>query len=137
MGYHAKLTSLFATNLRRDKVTIVGVSFTISIEVIATATLIPKIWEKWFKNSDLDVQNYRAFIKSHYKDAIKNFFPFGQLLNNFSPLMKAIMRYFTCEGRFSRFYKYHVRLLMHFTGVKILNLPYYLYKSLDKMVEKV
>jgi hypothetical protein len=47
------------------------------------------------------------------------------------------MNYFTCEGIFSKLYKYHVRLLIHFTGLKPLNLSYYLYKSLDKMVEKV
>jgi len=41
------------------------------------------------------------------------------------------MKYFTCEGRFSRLYKYHV------TGVKTLNLSYYLYKILAKMEEKV
>jgi len=43
------------------------------------------------------------------------------------------MKYFTCEGRYSRLYSYHIRLLMHFTKVKMLNLPYYLYRSIDKM----
>ena len=77
VGYHAKLTILFATNLRRDKVTIAGVSFKISTKSITIAIGIPNSGEKWFKNSDLDVQNYKAFIKSHYKDAIEKKFPFG------------------------------------------------------------
>lgn len=51
--------------------------------------------------------------------------------------MKIIMNYFTCEGRYSRIYKYHMKLLMHFTGVQRINLSYYLYKSLVKMEEKV
>jgi len=47
------------------------------------------------------------------------------------------MKYFTCEGSFSATYKYHVRLLTHFTNVKPLNLPYYLYRNLGKMAKKV
>ena len=43
------------------------------------------------------------------------------------------MKYFSYEGRYSRLYSYHVRLLMHFTRVKMLNLPYYLYRSIEKM----
>ena len=35
------------------------------------------IGEKWFKSLDLDVQNYKPFIKGHYKDAIKKVFTFG------------------------------------------------------------
>jgi len=32
---------------------------------------------------------------------------------------------------------YHIKLLMHFTGKKALNLPYYLCRSLRKIVDKV
>ena len=112
-------------------------SFTILAEAITIATEIPNSGEKWFNILDICVKNYKSFIKGHYKDAIKKVFPFGQLLDRFSQLMRVIMKYFTCEGRFSRLYKYHVRLLMHFTGVKPLNLFYYLYKILAKMAEKV
>jgi len=44
--YDAKLTSLFSTNLMRDKVTVVVVSFTISTKAIAVATGIPNTGEK-------------------------------------------------------------------------------------------
>ena len=47
--------------------------------------------------------------------------------------MKIIMKYFSCEGRFSRVYSYHIRLLMHFTRVKMLNIPYYPFRSVEKM----
>lgn len=75
--YHAKLTSLFATHLRRDKVIIVGVTFTISTKIIVEAIEIPNNGEKWFKNQDLDLQNYRPFIKGHYIHIIKKVFPFA------------------------------------------------------------
>ena len=98
--YHAKLTSLFSTNLRRENLIIARVSFTISTKAITTATWIIDSGDKWFKNSYLEVRNYKAFIKSLYKDTIKKIFPFEQLLDTFAPLIKAIMRYFTCEDRF-------------------------------------
>lgn len=47
------------------------------------------------------------------------------------------MKYFRCDGRFSIVYKYHVRLLMHFTSVKPINLPHNLYRNLVKMAKKV
>ena len=65
------------------------------------------------------------------------YFPFSHLLASYAPLMKIIMKYFTCEGRFSRVYAYHIRLLMHFTRTKQLNLPYFLYKSIEKMASPV
>ncbi len=86
---------------------------------------------------DLDIENYKPFLKPHYKDAPKHIFPFRQFLDRYAPLIKMIMRYFTCEGRFSRLYQYHIRLLMHFTTVKPLNLPHNLYRNLVKMTKKV
>ena len=63
--------------------------------------------------------------------------PFRYLLEKYAPLMKSVMRFFTCEGRFSRFYAYHIRLLMHFISQKPLNMCNYLPKSISKMLEKI
>ena len=131
------MTSLFATNFKKDKTTIVGVDFTIFTDVIATDTCIPNHGEIRFKGMDLDIENYKVFLKPHYKNNPTHIFPFIRLLDRYAPLMKMIMKYFTCEGRFSRMYKYHIRLLMHFTSIKPLNLPRYLFISLVKMIEKV
>jgi hypothetical protein len=59
------------------------------------------------------------------------------MLEHHDQLLRVIQRYFTCEGRFNKVYMYHIRLLMHFTGKKALNLPYYLCRILGKMVDKV
>lgn len=135
--YHLELTILFVTNLKKGQVTIVGVTFTMSTDIIEATTWIPKMGEKWFKTQELDAQLYQPYLKAPYKDIIKKIFPFGQLLDRFSPLMKIIMNYFTCEDRFFRLYNYHIRRLMHFTRVNLLNIPHYLYRSLDKMAYKV
>ena len=63
----------------------------------------------------------------------KTIFPFSHLLDRYALLMKNIMKYFTCEGRFSRVYSYHIILLMHFFKSKLLHMPYYLCKSIEKI----
>ena len=60
-------------------------------------------------------------------------FPLRFLRDEFAPLMKLIIRYFSYEGRFSRLYAYHVRLLMHFTRVRMMNIPYFMYRNIDRM----
>ena len=43
------------------------------------------------------------------------------------------MKYFSCEGRFSRLYAYHIRLLMHFTRVRMMIIPYFIFRNLERM----
>ena len=47
--------------------------------------------------------------------------------------MKLIMKYFSCEGRFSHLYSYHIRLLMHFTRVRMMNIPYFICRNIERM----
>ena len=76
-------------------------------------------------------------MKPAYKNECKAIFPFSPLFNSYAPLMKVIMKYFTCEGRYSRVYSYHVRLLMHFTRTHLLNIPFLLCRSIEKMASFV
>ena len=89
--------------------------------------------EKWFKQVSLDLSHYQPFLKPRYQADCKTIFPFSHLLERYAPLTKVIMKYFTCEGRFSRLYSYHIRLLMHLTRAKMLHFPYYIYRSTDNM----
>jgi hypothetical protein len=41
-----------------------------------------------------------------------------------------------CEGRYTIIFPYHTRLLLHFTGTP-LNIPFFLLKSLKRMVVQV
>ena len=130
---HLELTRLFILNLHEKQVNLAGVKFELSSDAIAIATRITSVGEKWFKQANLDISYYEPFLKPRYKDYNKFVFPFSHFLDRYAPMMMFIMKYFTCEGRFSRLYSYHIRLLMHFTRVKMLHLPYYLYRSIDKM----
>jgi hypothetical protein len=48
-----------------------------------------------------------------------------------------LQKFITCEGRINVAYRYHIKLLMHLTGGKPLNMPSYLHKSLTKMAESM
>jgi len=137
VGYNHDLTSLFAINFKGDHITIAGVIFMVLANIIALETGIPNQGEFWFMGMDLDIENYSVFLKPQYKESHSHIFPSRKLLEKYNPLMKMIMKYFTCEGRFNRLYQYHIRLLMHFTSQNPLNLPNYLFRSLVKMTKKV
>lgn len=131
--HHPMLSRLFISNLHDNHLTLDGVTFTVSTTIISTATRILDVGEKWFKQTDLEENYYEPYIKPRYKSDRKRLFPFPYLLDRYVPMMKIIMRYFTSEGRFSIIYTYHIQLLMHFTRVKMLNIPYYRFQSINKM----
>jgi hypothetical protein len=59
------------------------------------------------------------------------------MLEGFDKMLKFIQRYFTYEGRCNMVYQYHIRLLLHFIGKEAMNLPFYLFRSIGKMVDRV
>lgn len=101
---HSELTRLFIINLHKKQVNLVGVTFEMSTNSIATSTRIPSMGERWFKQESLDMSYYEPYLKPRYKYHNKSIFPFSHLLNRYVPMMKIIMKYFTCEGGFSHLY---------------------------------
>lgn len=100
---------------------------------ISKATRIPSIGERWFKQKRLDLTHYHPFLKPSVQAECEAIFPFSHLLDRYALLMNIIMKYFTCDGRFSRVYSYHIRILMHFTTTKLLHMRYYLCKIIEKI----
>ena len=48
-----------------------------------------------------------------------------------------IHNFITCDGKYDRILKFHLKILMHINGNTQVNLPFYLLKSLQKMIAKV
>jgi hypothetical protein len=63
--------------------------------------------------------------------------PRNQLIEQFDRILKIIQRYFTCEGRFNTLCHSHIRLLLHFTSNIEMNVPYYLLRSIGKILDRV
>lgn len=121
--FHHDLARLFVTNLDNNVVNLAGVTLTLSPTIISKATGNPNVGEKWNKRQNIDREYYEPYIKAKYHSKISRVFPFKFLEDRFASLMKVIIKYFTCEHRFSRFYAYQIRLLMHFTRVRMMNIP--------------
>jgi hypothetical protein len=115
-----------------------NIQFHVSEDIIVVATEIPSRGEQWFKGMQLDLSYCHEFVKPEFRNTdFGATIPRELILENHSNFLRVIQRFFTCEERFTRVYQYHIRLLMHFTSRKPLNLPYYLFRSLDKMDDKV
>jgi hypothetical protein len=80
------------------------------------------------------VMNFKAEFQN---ENLSKGVPRNYILAHHDKLLRVMQRYFTCEGSFNKVYMYHIRLLMHFTSKKSINLPYCLSRSLGKMVDKV
>lgn len=117
--------------------TLAGVTYTVSPSIISGATKISNVGEKWYKARDLDEHYNEPYIKPRYKNEVKRLFPFRFLEDKYVPMMKIILNYFTYEGGFSKLYTYHIRLLMHFTRVRMLSVPYLFFRNIEKMAHFV
>ena len=136
--YNLYLTKHFDLNFNGVNTTIAGITFPVSEETISVATEIPTQGEKWFKGMPLDPSFYIDFLKPKYrKKKIGATIPKEYVLKPYENILRVIQKYFTCEGRFDRVYQYHIMLRIHFTGKIPLNLPFYLYRSLGKMEDRV
>ena len=124
--FHLELAHLFVLHLHGDQATLAGVTFTLTPKSISLATDIPNIGEQWNKRQKIDWKHYKPYIKPGFLRQLKRVFPFWYVKDEYAPLMKLIMKYFSCEGRFSRLYAYHIRLLMHFTQVRMMNIHYFM-----------
>jgi hypothetical protein len=56
------------------------------------------------------------------------------LIEEYDKFLFIIHIFFTYEGRYSWVFQYHFKLLIHFTGNKEIELPYFLFMSLQKMI---
>jgi hypothetical protein len=59
------------------------------------------------------------------------------MIEGFDTMLKIIQRYFTCEGKLNIICQYHIRILLHFTCKYLMNIPFYLFKSMGKMYDRV
>ena len=80
----------------------------------------------------------KIFLKPEFVDTdLTKAVPRGYVNDTYANLLTNIQRYFSYEGRYHKVYSYHFKLLLHFTGIISLDLPFFLFRSLAKMADKV
>ena len=127
------MAHLFVLHLHGDHYILVGVTFTSTAETVSLGTDIPNVGEPWHKKQKVDRQHYEPYIKANCLRQLTRVFPLRYLKDEYAPLMKLIMKYLSSEGRFSCLYAYHIRLLMHFTKVRMMNIPCFICRNIERM----
>ena len=106
--------------------------------LISEVTELPCTAEKWFKTTIPKDMEFRSYLKPEHRGITwKKAMPSSWLEENWQQLLKSIVVYLTCEGRYNREMIYHFKLMNHFTVKNPLNLPFYLHNSLGKMAHQV
>jgi hypothetical protein len=106
--------------------------------LIAKVTELPRTRENWFKTIITKDVEFSSYLKPEHKCLIwKKDIPISFLEEKWQHLLKSILVYITCEGRYNMVMIYHFKIMNHFTGRSPLNLPYYLHRSLTKMDHQV
>ena len=132
------MAEAFALNFNVKKEIIGWDEFEVDEALIAEVTELPRTGENWFKTTVTKDIEFRSYLKPEHKCLIwKKDIPISFLEEKWQHLLKVILVYITCEGKYSRVMIYHFKLMNHFTGRSPLNLPYYLHRSLTKMAHQV
>jgi hypothetical protein len=135
---HPEVARQFALHFDGLKTKVGDLEFEVFEASIAVATGIPNTGERWFKSMTLNVAFSKEFLKPNYHtNNLSNGVPRSHLVEYFDKMLKIIQRYFTCEGRFNMLYRYHIRILLHFTGKDEMNIPFYLLRSMGKISDRV
>ena len=137
-GSHQQMVEAFSLSFDESKALIGREEFQVDEALIAAVAVLPRTREKWFKITITKDVEFRSYLKPEHKNVVwKKIIPSTWLEDTREQLLKAILVYITCEGRYNRVMIYHFKLMNHFTGRSPLNLPFYLHKSLTKMAHQV
>ena len=90
--------------------------------------------DKWFKQHLFEV-NLSQFLLPIFEniDWSKGI-QLNKVKHEWRNMSKVVQHYIICEGWFATVFRYHLRFLLHINGESKLNLPYYLLKSIEKMI---
>ena len=137
-GSHQQVSEAFSLTFDGRKVVIGKDDFLVDEALIAEVTELPRTRENWFKTTVTKEVEFRSYLKPEHKCLIwKKDIPMSFLEEKWQHLLKSILVYITCEGRYNRVMIYHFKLMNHFTGRSPLNLLYYLHGILTNMPHQV
>jgi hypothetical protein len=136
--FHQQIAETFALSYDGRVAKIGREEFIIDEASIAEYTGLSRTGSCWFKTSAPSNVEFRSYLLPVHKTLTwKKDIPMSYLEPKWQTLLKAILVYITCEGRYNRVLYYHFKLLNHFTGREPLNIPYFFYKTLIKMAKQV
>jgi hypothetical protein len=137
-GCHQTTTEVFAKSYDGNKSSVGSLEIIVDEAAIAIATNLPRSSQSYFKTTTTKNLNFRAYLKAEFRNVTwKKSMPVSHLEDKWQDLFKGIQLYITLEGRYDKLMLYHFKLLDHFTGKTLLNLPFFFHKSLTKLCKKI
>jgi len=137
-GSHQGVVEAFALSFDGVKAKVGTMEMQVDEDLIAIATEIPRIGERWFKTTITKDIEFRSYLRPEHKCITWNKdVPMSYLEEKWKHILKSTQVYITREGWYSRVMIYHFKLMNHFTGRTPLNLPYYIHRNLTKMAHQV
>lgn len=136
--FHQQVAEAFAVTFDGRSAKIGKEEFIVDEAAIHEYTGFPRTGECWFKTTTPSNIEFRSYLLPMQSDITwKKNVSMSFLKPEWQALLKTIIAYITCEGRYNRAMLYHFKLLNHFTGKDTINLPFYLHKALTKMAKQV
>lgn len=137
-GFEKELSMQFSTSYNNKRVTMGGISFVISEEVIVKAIGIPMDGRKQKRN--IHVPNseslYRFFRGKEVLVKLQGGYAREELPDLWKMVCLMVIKYFTLEGHFKLHYFYHMLLLNHFRNQDLISFPFQFLYSLEHYVKE-
>ena len=138
IGCHQSTAEAFAKSFDGNKARVGSLEIIVDEATIVAATGLPRTGQSWFKTTAPKNLDFKAYLKEEFRhNAWKKSMSVSYLEEEWQELFKGIQLYITSEGRYDKLMMYHFKLLDHFIGKNLLNLPFFLHKSLTKVCKKI
>jgi hypothetical protein len=134
-GFNLAVAQQFALTFDGCRAKIGDVQLELNEDFISSATGLPAVGQKWFKNSKVDEVPWSLLFTSRKITSCDKGMPVTALKPRWHDLLAIVKQFVTCEGRYGLVFLYHLRLLMSFIDFP-LNMPYFLLRSLYKMAKR-
>jgi len=129
-GHNEQVTRAFIKNYNDEVIWFEDLQIIVNEETIAEAIGVSSEGDKWFKQQSFEA-NYNKFLSPGFEKLDwKNGIHVTKLKPMWKTPLEMIQNYITYEGLYDRVLRCHLRFLMHLSGEKKMNLPYYLLKSI-------
>jgi len=137
-GYHPQIVNAFVLSFDGFEATVAELKVRVSEDILSQVFDLPLNGERWFKNHKVDEDSLLQFLKPEApKPDWSVGIPIKHLDQKWGAAVIAIRQYITCEGRYKHLYRFHLRFLLHLTGQRLMNLPFFLIKDLTKISVKI
>lgn len=137
-GFDDEVTLQFAKGFDGKVVRTGDLIMAVNKKTISRVTILFLEGEKQFKNKPIDKNLIVQFLKpKHHNVDWEKGVRHSWIKNEWHRILFILQKYLTFEGRYSIPFLYHIKLLLLFTSDPKINFPYFLLKSLQKMLKKV